>query len=105
MTTGRRLRGSKAPPRSNTHAGIASLLAALPCPASGGAVCVLGIAMMFTTVAVIDVSAHRRDELLQAARIGIAADRIELELSLTPCIAVADDVIGAIDRISILAGN
>jgi hypothetical protein len=44
------------------------------------------------------VSAHRRDELLQAARIGVAADRIELELSLTPGIAVADDVIGAIDR-------
>ena len=43
-------------------------------------------------------SAHRRDELLQAARIGVALDRIELELSLTPGMTVADDVIGTIDR-------
>ena len=36
--------------------------------------------------------------MLQAARIGVAADRVELELSLTPGIAVADAVIGGIDR-------
>ena len=56
------------------------------------------LAPMIFVVGATDLSAHRRDELLQAARIGIAADRVELELSLTPGIAVADDVIGTIDR-------
>ena len=58
----------------------------------------LGTAMVMIAVGASDLSAHRRDELLQAARIGVAADRIELEMSLTPGIAVADEVIGAIDR-------
>src|SRR5262249_34681619 len=40
------------------------------------------------------VSAHRSDELLQAARIGIAPDRVEVELSLTPGIAVAEQFAG-----------
>ena len=53
---------------------------------------------MLLVIGATSLSAHRRDELLQAARIGIAAGRIELELSLTPGIAVAEDVIGAIDR-------
>ena len=44
------------------------------------------------------MSAHRRDELLQAVRIGVAVDRLELEMSLTPGMAVADEVIGKIDR-------
>lgn len=42
-------------------------------------------------------SAHRLDELLQAARIGIAEDRVDLELDLTPGAAVADAVIADID--------
>ena len=53
---------------------------------------------MIFVVGTTDLYAHRRDELLQAARIGVAADRVELELSLTPGGAVADDVIGTIDR-------
>ena len=56
------------------------------------------IALLVAIAGANTVSAHRRDELLQAARIGVAADRIELEISLTPGIAVADEVIGAIDR-------
>ena len=48
--------------------------------------------------AVAPVSAHRLDELLQAARIGIAEDRVELELDLTPGVAVADRLIAEIDR-------
>ena len=44
------------------------------------------------------VSAHRRDEFLQAARIGIDEQRVHLELSLTPGIAVAEAIIGDIDR-------
>ena len=53
---------------------------------------------MIFVVGATDLSAHRRDELLQAARISVAADRVELELSLTPGVAVADGVIGTIDR-------
>ena len=44
------------------------------------------------------VSAHRRDEYLQAARIAVAADRVRLELNLTPGIAVADVIIGEMDQ-------
>ena len=43
-------------------------------------------------------SAHRRDEFLQAARLGVEPDRVELELDLTPGIAVADATIADIDR-------
>jgi hypothetical protein len=44
------------------------------------------------------VSAHRHDELLQAARIGIGQQRIELELSMTPGIALAGTILDGIDR-------
>ena len=44
------------------------------------------------------LSAHRRDELLQAARIAVAPERVDIELDLTPGIDVADDVIADIDR-------
>ncbi len=43
------------------------------------------------------VSAHRLDEFLQAARIGIEPDRVQLEMSLTPGTVVADAVIRDID--------
>jgi len=49
------------------------------------------------TLATASASAHRHDELLQAARIGIHEHRVELELSLTPGIVVADAIIDAID--------
>ena len=42
-------------------------------------------------------SAHRLDEYLQAARIGISADRVSLELDLTPGVSVADRIFAAID--------
>jgi len=44
------------------------------------------------------MSAHRRDEYLQAARLTIATDRVEVSLDLTPGIAVADVVRAEIDR-------
>src|SRR4030095_10178638 len=44
------------------------------------------------------LSAHRRDELLQAARIAVAPERVDIELDVTPGIDVADDVIADIDR-------
>ena len=42
-------------------------------------------------------SAHRRDEYLQAARIGIDARRVLIELDLTPGIAVAPRILEEID--------
>jgi hypothetical protein len=44
------------------------------------------------------VSAHRLDEYLQAARIAIEDDRVEIELGLTPGVAVADAAIADLDR-------
>jgi hypothetical protein len=43
-------------------------------------------------------SAHRRDEYLQAARLGVEPARVELELDLTPGIALSDATIADIDR-------
>jgi nickel/cobalt exporter len=44
------------------------------------------------------VAAHRLDEYLQAARVAIAADRVALELDLSPGIQVAPHVWSLIDR-------
>ena len=46
----------------------------------------------------VSLSAHRMDEYLQAARIAIDPDRVELQLDLTPGIAVVGTIIGSIDR-------
>jgi hypothetical protein len=43
------------------------------------------------------VSAHRLDEYLQAARIAIEPDRVQVELTLTPGISVAAGIIRTID--------
>jgi len=45
-----------------------------------------------------EVSAHRRDEYLQAARLAIDPGRVSLELDLTPGIALAGAIITDIDR-------
>ena len=55
---------------------------------------------LLTTIAIgcgARVSAHRLDEFLQAARIGVGRDRVQLEMDLTPGIVVADGVIRDID--------
>ena len=57
-----------------------------------------GIALVPALVLSTALSAHRRDEYLQAARVGVEDDRIELVLELTPGIALAETIIGAIDR-------
>ena len=44
------------------------------------------------------VAAHRLDECLQAARIAIEPDHVEVELSLTPGVEVAGAMIDDIDR-------
>ena len=70
MTTGRRL-----PNRRNTLI-VVALVALIGAP----------------------LSAHRRDEYLQAARLDMTLTRVTLELDLTPGIAVADSIIGDLDR-------
>jgi hypothetical protein len=44
------------------------------------------------------VSAHRRDEYLQAARLAVEPGRVDLELDLTPGIGVSSATIADIDR-------
>jgi hypothetical protein len=44
------------------------------------------------------VSAHRLDEYLQAARLNIDPGRVELQLDLTPGVALAERIVGEIDR-------
>lgn len=55
---------------------------------------VVGAAILAETPAV----AHRRDEYLQAARIAIAPQRVQIDLDLTPGIAVASRLLDEIDR-------
>jgi hypothetical protein len=53
---------------------------------------------MILVIAGSGLSAHRRDEYLQAARLDIAPDRVQIALDLTAGIAVADSVLAEIDR-------
>ena len=46
----------------------------------------------------LGTSAHRRDEYLQAARVAIDPGGAQIELDLTPGIALADAIIADIDR-------
>ena len=43
------------------------------------------------------MSAHRRDEYLQAARLAVDPGRVEIELDMTPGIALADAILAGID--------
>jgi hypothetical protein len=56
------------------------------------------IAVAIVSSAVAGLSAHRYDEYLQAARLAIDPDRVQLEIDLTPGIAVARTVLSEIDR-------
>jgi hypothetical protein len=58
------------------------------------------LALALTTAVLVSTvaSAHRRDEYLQAARLAVEPGRVELELDLTPGIAVADATIADLDR-------
>jgi hypothetical protein len=58
----------------------------------------VAIAIGLATETEVDLSAHRKDEYLQAARLAIQPDRVELQLDLTPGIVVADRIIADIDR-------
>ena len=58
----------------------------------------LALALALAVLTSVAVNAHRRDEYLQAARIGIDPGRMQIELDLTPGIDVAAGIIGDIDR-------
>ena len=57
-----------------------------------------GLTLAILTIGSADLSAHRRDEYLQAARLAIDPGHVRIELDLTPGIALADAIIGDIDR-------
>src|SRR5262245_51790013 len=63
---------------------------------------VLGRASLFALstalAASTTASAHRLDEYLQAARIDLQADRVTVDLDLTPGASLAESVVAAIDR-------
>jgi len=54
----------------------------------------LGCGLLATAIVAL---AHRLDEYLQATRVSVAPNRIDLSLDLTPGVAVADQVLAAID--------
>jgi hypothetical protein len=55
------------------------------------------IALTVAAIAVTGLSAHRRDELLQAARIAFDANRLDVDLDLTPGLELAEPVIADAD--------
>jgi hypothetical protein len=57
----------------------------------------VALALTMTLVAGLDVWAHRSEDFLQAARIGLEPDGVLIILDLTPGIAVAESFIAALD--------
>jgi hypothetical protein len=55
-------------------------------------------ALVLVIAGAADLSAHRRDEYLQAARLAIEPGRVQVELDLTPGIALAEAIVVNIDR-------
>jgi hypothetical protein len=64
--------------------------------ASSGHAAVLALAM--TLLAGTEVAAHRTEDYLQAARIGLEPDRVQITLDLTPGVAVAESFLATLDR-------
>jgi hypothetical protein len=56
------------------------------------------VALTMAIAAGAGVSAHRADEYLQAARLAIAPGRVQVELDMTPGIALAEAILADIDR-------
>ncbi len=63
---------------------------------SSRAGCILALTLAVAGGA--EVSAHRTDEYLQAARLAIHPSRVQIELDLTPGIALAEAILADIDR-------
>ena len=59
---------------------------------------VSGLALATVVVMSATASAHRRDEYLQAARIAVDPERVQVEIDLTAGMSVAEAVIKDIDR-------
>jgi hypothetical protein len=57
-------------------------------------VLLIGLVLMLAS----ETWAHRLDEYLQATRISVATNRVDLSLELTPGVAVADQVLAVIDK-------
>lgn len=57
----------------------------------------LVLALILTLVAGKEASAHRTEDYLQAARIGLEPDRVLITLDLTPGLDVAESFIAALD--------
>ena len=64
----------------------------------GGRSSSLVLALTIAVIVSTTLSAHRRDEYLQATRLAIDPDRVQIALDLTPGIAVAEAVLTEIDR-------
>ena len=56
------------------------------------------LALAMTVMPGTDVSAHRTEDYLQAARIGLETDGVVITLDLTPGVAVAESFIAALDH-------
>src|SRR5688572_13269857 len=56
------------------------------------------LALVLALVAGPDASAHRAEDYLQAARIGLEPDDVVITLDLTPGVAVAESFIAAVDH-------
>jgi len=57
-----------------------------------------GLLSCLLLVLASDAWAHRLDEYLQATRVSVATNRIDVSIDLTPGVAVADQVMAAIDK-------
>jgi hypothetical protein len=64
----------------------------------GSVAAAIAAAAVILVWATAPLSAHRRDEYLQAARVAIDPGHIEVQLDLTPGIALAPAVLSDIDR-------
>ena len=58
----------------------------------------VALVLAATLAASPDVSAHRTEDYLQAARIGVEPDRVLITLDLTPGIATAESLLAALDH-------
>jgi hypothetical protein len=56
------------------------------------------LALTMTALAGTDVTAHRREDYLQATRIDLGPDRVRITLDLTPGIGVAESFLATLDR-------
>jgi hypothetical protein len=56
------------------------------------------VALAMAIAGSAELSAHRTDEYLQAARLAIVPGRVQIELDLTPGIALAETILADIDR-------